>query len=162
VTESIVAPIYSPFIEYLGIRTVSAIDGEAHVVLPLDPHHLNVWNIAHGGVIMTMLDIAMGGAARSLATDGSGPVTIEMKTNFMQPGSGELRGVGRVLHKSTTMAYCEAEIFDPQNRMVAKALGTFKYVRAVTVGRQTGRGARQASGLAGSDTPPPISDSTKS
>ena len=160
--ESIVAPIHSPFIEYLGIRTVSAINGEAHVVLPLDPHHLNVWNIAHGGVIMTMLDIAMGGAARSLATDGSGPVTIEMKTNFMQPGSGELRGVGRVLHKSTTMAYCEAEIFDPQNRMVAKALGTFKYVRGVTVGRQTGRATRQASALSAGDAPPPASDSAKS
>jgi uncharacterized protein (TIGR00369 family) len=162
VAESIVAPIYSPFIEYLGIRTVSAIDGEAHVVLPLDPHHLNVWNIAHGGVIMTMLDIAMGGAARSLAADGSGPVTIEMKTNFMQPGSGELRGVGRVLHKSTTMAYCEAEIFDPQNRMVAKALGTFKYVRGVTVGRQTGQAARPAKALAGSDVPPPTPDSAES
>ena len=160
--ESIVAPIHSPFIEYLGIRTVSAIDGEAHVVLPLDPHHLNVWNIAHGGVIMTMLDIAMGGAARSLATDGSGPVTIEMKTNFMQPGSGELRGVGRVLHKSTTMAYCEAEIFDPQNRMVAKALGTFKYVRGVTVGRQTGRAARQANASTASDALPPTSDSKES
>jgi uncharacterized protein (TIGR00369 family) len=141
VSKPIVAPVHSPFIEYLGMRTVSAADGECEVVLPLDAHHLNVWDVAHGGVIMTMLDIAMGGAARSLTTGETGVVTVEMKTNFMRPGSGALRGLGRVLHKSTTMAYCEGEIFDPQGRMIAKALGTFKYVRGLAANRQVRRTA---------------------
>ncbi len=135
------ASVHSPFVEYLGIQTLAAADGLCTVLLPLAAHHLNVWDVAHGGVIMTMLDIAMAGAARSLAVGEMGLVTIEMKTNFMQPGSGELRGIGRVLHKSTTMAYCEAEIVDTQQRMIAKSLGTFKYVRGLAPDRAARRRA---------------------
>ncbi|CAH2790839.1 MAG: Thioesterase [uncultured Caballeronia sp.] len=64
-------------------------------------------------------------------------VTVEMKVNFMQPGRGELRAFTRVLHRSTTMAYCEGEIRDSEGHFVAKALGTFKYMhmRKLAVGR---------------------------
>jgi uncharacterized protein (TIGR00369 family) len=84
---------------------------------------------------MTLADVALAMAARSLAADGIGVVTVEMKVNFMQPGRGELRAFGRVLHRSTTMAYCEGEIRDSEGHFVAKALGTFKYMRRLAVGR---------------------------
>jgi Thioesterase superfamily len=72
---------------------------------------------------------------RAVSADGVGVVTIEMKVNFMQPGRGELRAFARVLHRSTTMAYCEGEIRDSEGHFVAKALGTFKYMRRLAVGR---------------------------
>jgi uncharacterized protein (TIGR00369 family) len=127
--------IESPFVDHLGVRVVSAADGASEVVLPLAPDHLNTWNVAHGGVTMTLADVALAMAARSLSADGIGVVTIEMKVNFMQPGRGELRATGRVLHRSTTMAYCEGEIRDSEGHFVAKALGTFKYMRRLAVGR---------------------------
>ena len=96
---------------------------------------MNTWDVAHGGVTMTLADIALAMAARSLAGDGVGVVTVEMKVNFMQPGRGELRASARVLHRSTTMAYCEGEIRDSEGHFVAKALGTFKYMRRLAVGR---------------------------
>ena len=96
---------------------------------------MNTWGIAHGGVTMTLADCALAMAARSLADDGIGVVTVEMKVNFMQPGRGELRAFARVLHRSTTMAYCEGEIRDSEGHFVAKALGTFKYMRRLAVGR---------------------------
>jgi len=125
----------SPFIDTLGVELVKAQDGESEVRLPLRDEHLNTWGIAHGGVTMTMLDASLALAARSVAGDGIGVVTVEMKVNFMQPGRGELRGYGRVLHRSTTMAYCEGEIRDSEGHFVAKALGTFKYMRRLAVGR---------------------------
>jgi uncharacterized protein (TIGR00369 family) len=134
-TTPIAFPVDSPFIEHLGIRLVSAAHGEAEVVLSLDAHHLNAWDVAHGGVTMTLLDIGLGMAARSLATDGVGLVTVEMKTSFMQPGRGELRVLARVLHKSSTMAYCEGDVRDSHGNFVAKGLGTFKYLRRLAVGR---------------------------
>jgi len=127
--------IESPFADALGARLVGAADGASEVVLPLAPRHLNSWDVAHGGVTMTLADIALAMAARSLAGDGIGVVTVEMKLNFMQPGRGELRASGRVLHRSTTMAYCEGEIRDSEGHFVAKALGTFKYMRRLAVGR---------------------------
>ena len=125
----------SPFIDTLGVELVKAQDGESEVRLPLRDEHLNTWGIAHGGVTMTMLDASLALAARSVAGDGIGVVTVEMKVNFMQPGRGELRGYGRVLHRSTTMAYCEGEIRDSEGHFVAKARGTFKYMKRLAVGR---------------------------
>ncbi|SAL78725.1 thioesterase [Caballeronia arvi] len=127
--------IESPFIDALGVELVKAKDGESEVRMPLRDEHMNTWGIAHGGVTMTLLDSALALAARSIAGDGIGVVTVEMKVNFMQPGRGELRGLGRVLHRSTTMAYCEGEIRDSEGHFVAKALGTFKYMKRLAVGR---------------------------
>lgn len=131
--------IESPFVDHLGAQLVSARDGESEVVLPLAERHLNTWDVAHGGVTMTLCDVALAMAARSVAADGVGVVTVEMKVNFMQPGRGELRAMGRVLHRSTTMAYCEGEIRDSEGHFVAKALGTFKYMRRLAVGRDVTR-----------------------
>jgi uncharacterized protein (TIGR00369 family) len=125
----------SPFIDTLGVQLIKAVDGESEVSLPLRDAHMNTWGIAHGGVTMTLLDSALALAARSVAGDGVGVVTVEMKVNFMQPGRGELRGFGRILHRSTTMAYCEGEIRDSEGHFVAKALGTFKYMKRLAVGR---------------------------
>jgi uncharacterized protein (TIGR00369 family) len=131
--------VESPFVDHLGARLVSARDGASEVVLPLSEWHLNTWDIAHGGVTMTLADVALAMAARSVAGDGMGVVTVEMKVNFMQPGRGELRGYGRVLTRTTTMAYCEGEIRDSEGHFVAKALGTFKYMRRLAVGRDVVR-----------------------
>ncbi|WP_353189366.1 PaaI family thioesterase [Pandoraea pnomenusa] len=127
--------IQSGFIDLLGIELLRAEDGESELRLPLAPKHLNSWEVMHGGVTMALLDVALSVAGRSVAPEGTGVVTIEMKTSFMQPGSGEMRAFGRLLHRSTTMAYCEGEVRDANGKLVAKAMGTFKYLRRLAVGR---------------------------
>ncbi len=131
--------IESPFVDMLGVQLVLAKDGNSEIVLPLDERHMNTWSIAHGGVTMTLADVALAMAARSLTDEGVGVVTVEMKVNFMQPGRGELRAYGRVMHRSSTMAYCEGEVRDSDGNFVAKALGTFKYMRRLAVGRDIKR-----------------------
>jgi acyl-coenzyme A thioesterase PaaI-like protein len=63
---SSMSTLNSPFVEHLGVRVVRASDGESEVVLPLEPLHLNAWDVAHGGVTMTLLDVGLALAARSL------------------------------------------------------------------------------------------------
>jgi len=63
-----------------------------------------------------------------------GVVTIEMKTSFMQPARGQLSGKGRLMHRTATMAFTEATIFDAEGRACAHATGTFKYVRRLATG----------------------------
>jgi uncharacterized protein (TIGR00369 family) len=111
-------------------------NGAGEITLPLAAWHLNTWGVVHGGVTMTLADVALATAARSLAADGAGVVTIEMKVSFMQPGRGELRACARVLHRSATMAYCEGEVRDSEGHFVAKALGTFRYIKRLPVGRE--------------------------
>lgn len=128
--------ISSGFIDLLGVELLRAENGESELRLDLSAKHLNSWEVMHGGVTMALLDVALSTASRSVAPEGTGVVTIEMKTSFMQPGSGEMRAFGRLLHRSTTMAYCEGEVRDANGRLVAKAMGTFKYLRRLAVGRE--------------------------
>lgn len=128
--------IRSGFIDHLGIELLRAENGESELRLDLSAKHLNSWDVMHGGVTMALLDVALSTASRSVAPEGTGVVTIEMKTSFMQPGSGEMRAFGRLLHRSTTMAYCEGEVRDANGKLVAKAMGTFKYLRRLAVGRE--------------------------
>lgn len=120
-----------PFIKDIGVEFLEAPTGQSQVVLQLTPRHLNSWNVAHGGVIMTLLDVAMAVAGRSLDANAGAGVTVEMKTSFMQPADagGRLMGTGHAVFHSTTMAFCEGEVRDQQGRLIAKAMGTFKFMR---------------------------------
>lgn len=122
-----------PFLRSLGAKLVRADDGVADIALHLAPEHENSLGVAHGGVVMTLLDVAMARAGRiDVDREGTVPtvaVTVEMKTSFFRPAVGHLLARGRVLHRTATMAYCEAELFDANEQLVAKALGTFKFLR---------------------------------
>jgi len=126
----------SQFAGHLGVRLVHMENGAAEVALTPEAWHLNAWGVVHGGVTMTLADMALAMAARSLVGDSMGVVTVEMKVNFMQPGRGELCAQARVLYRSSTMAYCEGEVRDDGGHFVAKALGTFKYTKRLAVGRK--------------------------
>ena len=120
-----------PFVRDLGVELVLAQDGRSRLELEVRPRHLNGWGAVHGGVIMTVLDVAMAVAARTLQPRGEGVVTIEMKTSFMQAGptQGRLVAAGSCAHRSGTMAFCEAEVRGAADQLVARASGTFKLLR---------------------------------
>jgi acyl-CoA thioesterase len=125
------ASIETPFLKALGMEFVSMGEGNAEIALDLKDMHMNSWHVAHGGVTMTLLDVVMSMAGRSLQLDAKGGVTVEMKTSFLQPaGSPGARLIarGKVFHRSTTMCFCEGELWEG-DRLVAKAMGTFKYLK---------------------------------
>ena len=138
-----------PFINDLGIEFIDAPVGEGCVALDLRHRHLNSWHVAHGGVIMTMLDIAMAIAGRSIDPGSRGGVTVEMKTSFLQPGPAGTRLVatGRAFHRSTTMSFCEGEVRDADDRLIAKAIGTFKSQRRVAATTEAVPASGQGSSL---------------
>ena len=69
-----------PFLKLLGVRCLRADLGEGEVVLSLKPEHNNSWEVAHGGVLLTLMDVGMAIAARAADAAGRGVVTIELKT----------------------------------------------------------------------------------
>jgi uncharacterized protein (TIGR00369 family) len=132
VTQAPAFRLNVPFIKELGVEFISAADGRSVVALDLEPWHLNSWAVAHGGVLMSLLDVAMAVAGRSLMEGAGGGVTVEMKTSFLQPAKAGSRLIvsGYAFHRSTTMAFCEGEVRDTQNRLIAKSMGTFKYFKS--------------------------------
>jgi uncharacterized protein (TIGR00369 family) len=93
---------------------------------------MNTFHVTHGGACMTLHDVAMAAAARSVQQE-MGVVTIEMKTSFMQPATGPLVAKGRLMHRTATMAFTEATIYDAKGRACSHATGTFKYVKRLPV-----------------------------
>jgi len=125
-----------PFVHHLGFELLQFEGGHSEIVYEPKPEHLNSFAVTHGGACMTLLDVTMATAARSVQQD-MGVVTIEMKTSFMQPARGKLSGKGRLMHRTATMAFTEATIFDSEGRACAHSTGTFKYVKRLPTGARS-------------------------
>ncbi|WMW78928.1 PaaI family thioesterase [Undibacterium cyanobacteriorum] len=128
-----ISSIPNPFLEQLGIISEEMADGRAKISLDLQDAHMNSWQITHGGVLMSMLDVVMAMAGRSLHDDQKGVVTVEMKTTFLQPGGvtgARLEARGHAYHQSATMCFCDGEIWCG-DKLVAKANATYKYLRSL-------------------------------
>ena len=125
-----------PFVEHLGFTLERFEGGESELHYTAQPEHLNSFFVTHGGACMTLMDVTMAAAARSVQSE-MGVVTIEMKTSFMQPARGKLVGKGRLMHRTATMAFTEATIYDEQGRICSHATGTFKYVKRLPVDSKT-------------------------
>jgi len=133
-------PVHIPFVEKLGLELHGFGGGKAELRVDLKEAHLNSWEVAHGGVLMTMLDVAMAHAARSLHShepdQGPGVATVEMKTTFMRPAEGSLRALGTLLHRTATLAFCEGSVLNEHGELCAHGTATFKYLRKLpTTGR---------------------------
>jgi uncharacterized protein (TIGR00369 family) len=117
------------FVKDLGVELADFEPGRSRVQLNVQPRHGNGSGVVHGGVLMTLLDVAMAMATRGGPPGTSGAVTVEMKTTFMQAGAleGRLIATGTCVHRSATMAFCESEIRDGGDRLIARGNGTFKY-----------------------------------
>ena len=123
-------PVVVPFVDHLGARLLSCADGSAHTQLDLAPHHCNSFGVAHGGVLMTLLDVTMACAlARNMpaTADGTGDDRDEGDLHAARAGAASRRT--GAASSARAMAFCEADIVDEGGRTVARASGTFKYVR---------------------------------
>lgn len=128
-------PSHIPFVEMLGMELVSMSEGQAELRLPTRREHQNSFGVAHGGVLMTLLDVVMAHAARSLHADGEqgqgSVVTIEMKTTFFVPGQAVLRATAQVQHRTAKLAFCEGTVYNESGEACARASATFKFMRAL-------------------------------
>ena len=125
-----------PFVKHLGLVLTVFGGGESEIKFQPQPEYLNSFSVAHGGIVMTLLDVAMAMAARS-DLDGPGVVTIEMKTSFMRPSLGPLTARGHIMHRTATMAFTQGTVFDEHGKVCAHATGTFKYVKRLATGART-------------------------
>jgi uncharacterized protein (TIGR00369 family) len=122
-----------PFVRHLGFELTRFADGHSELAYTPLPEHLNSFAVAHGGALMTLLDVTMATAARSVVPE-MGVVTIEMKTSFMRPSVGALTAKGELIHRTATLAFTQATVFDASGKACAHATGTFKYVKRLAVG----------------------------
>ncbi|SNX54712.1 PaaI family thioesterase [Thermoanaerobacterium sp. RBIITD] len=102
--------------------------GQSIMEVKITDKHLNPLGIAHGGVLFSIMDTAMGMAARTL---GKNIVTLEMNINFIKPvmNNDTIKAIGKVVHtgKSTTIAVCDA--YNQEGKLAATARETFYNIK---------------------------------
>ena len=56
-----------PFVTHLGFELTVFEGGRSEIRYTPRPEHLNSFNVTHGGALMTLLDVSMATAARSIS-----------------------------------------------------------------------------------------------
>jgi len=118
--------IHVPFVEHLGVRILQRGDGVVRLRLDPRPELENSWGSVHGGVLMTLLDVALASAGRSLDESCNGALTVEMKVNFIAAAQGAVLGEGRAQRAGRSLIFSEGELRSEDGTLLAKATGTFK------------------------------------
>ena len=106
------------FREHAGLQI-----SEGRVAVDVGEEHLNLHGSVHGGVLATMLDVAMGEAAAH--TGGESPVTVALTVTYLEPGRpGRLEATARVRKRGKRLLIIEGEVTQDGD-VLADALGTF-------------------------------------
>jgi uncharacterized protein (TIGR00369 family) len=110
----------------LGFVMREAAPGTATWEYTVDRAHFNPNGALHGGVLMALLDTAMGHAvAEMVAPQGRFNVAAQMNVHFVAPvREGMLRARAEVRKLGKRLAVVEAEATDQDGRLVGVATAT--------------------------------------
>jgi uncharacterized protein (TIGR00369 family) len=126
-TEDLAALVEgSAFYRWSGMRVVASEPGAVTLALDLGEQHTNLQGFAHGGVLATIADAAMGLSVRSGLGPGRRHVTVELSIHYLRPATrGTLHAAGRAVRIGREIAYAEAVVTDDRGTDVARASGTY-------------------------------------
>ena len=111
--------------ETIGMRVVERGDGRA--VLEWDAQEqygfpTSTGQVIHGGMVTTILDSAMGGACWSVLAEDEVFLTADLRVEFYRSARpGLLTARGTVIKRTSRLAFCAAELFDPDDRLLASS-----------------------------------------
>ncbi|MCS6892609.1 MAG: PaaI family thioesterase [Rhodovarius sp.] len=122
----------SPFHELIGIRVTDWREGYARIECRLGPQHANRSGIAHGGVMLSLLDQA--GAFAGLFCDVPGhrraAVTLDLDCRFtgQAPIGALLIAEGRLATAGRTIFFARSEVRCADGRLIAFGASTHRYL----------------------------------
>jgi len=93
----------------------------------VEPRHLNINGVVHGGVYATILDTAMGASVVTLLGEGETTATTSLYVEFLRAAreGATLTARGEVLRRGRHIAFAEGNLFDAEGRRLSQARGTW-------------------------------------
>lgn len=115
----------------LGFLPRASSPGTATWEYQVKPEHFNPHGVLHGGVIMALLDTAMGHAVAELvAPEGAFNAAAEMSVRFLEPvRSGTITARAEVRKCGKRLAVVEADATDDHGLTLAVATATHAILR---------------------------------
>ncbi|ERS82314.1 PaaI family thioesterase [Halomonas sp. PBN3] len=117
------------FQDFLGIRVVAWAPDQVTLELGVEPHHLNRSEIVHGGVLCTLLDVAMSfsGLHCEAPDQLRKAMTLSLTTTFVASAKGDtLRAIGRLEGGGRSTFMASGKVLDSEGQLVAMGEGTFR------------------------------------
>ena len=120
---------------HLGVEVLDVDEGYVRLRVAVRDEFRNAAGAPlHGGIISSLVDIAVGGALSTMhdaSVGGVGQVTTDLNVTFIGAVTGEsVVAEGRILRRGRTVAFGEAELTDPDTeRLVAKGRATYLIVQ---------------------------------
>jgi uncharacterized protein (TIGR00369 family) len=127
----------------LGFTPQAEASGRTRWTYVVDPAHFNPNGTLHGGVVMALLDTAMGYAVAALVgPDDSLNVAAEMNVHFLEPvRAGTLAATATVRKRGKRLAVVEAEATDGDGRVVAIATAVHSILARSAVTQKAASGS---------------------
>jgi uncharacterized protein (TIGR00369 family) len=118
----------SPFARHVGIDIESLETDRARLRLPFTEALATMGDLVHGGAVSTLVDTTAMAAAWCTddVPDSLRGTTVGLTVDFVAAGRGELVADARVLRRGGSLCFCDVEVTDWEDRLVAKALVTYK------------------------------------
>ncbi len=110
-----------------AIDTARSGRGFCTITGTVEPRHLNINGIVHGGVYATILDTAMGGAVVSLLNEGETTATTSLYVEFLRTAreGDTLTARGEVLRRGRHIAFAEGALVNAEGDRLSQAHGTW-------------------------------------
>ncbi|MCG8548723.1 MAG: PaaI family thioesterase [Alphaproteobacteria bacterium] len=122
--------VVGTFHEVLGYTFLDWQDGFVRLELALEPRHRNRQGWVHGGVILSLLDIAGTFAGNHSDAGPVATVTMNLSSNFLSGSKEELiHTEGRLLRKGRTAFFTDNRVVEAgSGRVLATSQGVHKYL----------------------------------
>jgi len=96
--------------------------GEIEIAFHPDERFTNPRGQVQGGIVAAMLDDTMGPALVSMTAGQWIPASIDMNVSFLRPVMpGRVISKARVIRHGASVVFLEAELFDTEGRLLARA-----------------------------------------
>ena len=118
----------TPFNKHVGIERGPRGEGRAEMTLTIDGRHVNKRGVAHGGVLSTLLDSALGGAVVSAIRPEEWCATMSLAVQFLDgPRTGDhVVARGEVRKRGKRIAFARGEaVRESDGRVLATAEGVW-------------------------------------
>lgn len=129
-SENRVAEYRSPNLA-LGMRPVEFAQGSSHWRWETQPKQtINPFGMLHGGYLAVFVDELLSTAIGSVLENGEWAVTAELKLSYLRAlRPGRLEGRGRVIRRTRSIAFMDAEVSNADGEAAVLASSTWAISR---------------------------------
>ncbi len=121
------ADSYHSFLDY---EVIESGDGFVRLEMTGFDCHRNRGDYIHGGVLMSLMDIAGIMAGVRASGDRKPAVTVNLSCNFLSTAMGKtVHAEGKVVRKGRSMFFCDCRVVDAESgKIFSTAQGVYKYL----------------------------------